>query len=553
MKKSLLVILVLGLLGGGGYVGVKGFKTWRQARLVRQAHGFLAKSDLRNAALCAHKAVQFNPSHVETCRLMAELAELAFSPNAIYWRARVVELEPRVLENRLAWANTSLKLGDQMSANKALLSIDEQGQKTAAYHKATAVLASALSQLPEAEAHFAEAARLEPNNSVSQLNLAVVRMLCPDEKVAADARASLRQLSTNAVVRCDALRRLAYDAAHRQRVAEALSLTDQVLKEPCASFGDRVSRLAYLEAAKESAFSQELAAVQTLAETNPNEVFDLCKWLLDSGHFKEGAAWMRNLPESTWKMQPLPQIRAEFLAALKDWTEIDRQIEGQNWGELEFMRLAFKVRAAKGRGDDMAARAAWLKSLKLASQRAEQLSQLVRTTSAWGWPAEREDVLWALVESFPNEKWAFQTLGVWLRGNGRTRGLQKLFTKVLEIEPANISAKNNLTFVSLLLDSREKKFHELAGEVFRSAPDNAFFVSTYALSLFLQKKAPEALKLFSRLKSEELENPSVAAWYGIILAGNGSHEMAKKYLELAEHGPLLPEEKELLQRAKSRT
>jgi hypothetical protein len=61
------------------------------------------------------------------------------------------------------------------------------------------------------------------------------------------------------------------------------------------------------------------------------------------------------------------------------------------------------------------------------------------------------------------------------------------------------------------------------------------------------------LKVLEALKPDQLEVPSVAAYYGVLLAANDEPEKAAKYLELAEKGQLLPEEKALLAEAKKRT
>ncbi len=52
------------------------------------------------------------------------------------------------------------------------------------------------------------------------------------------------------------------------------------------------------------------------------------------------------------------------------------------------------------------------------------------------------------------------------------------------------------------------------------------------------------------LKPGQLENPSIAVYYGVLLAASDERAKAGKYLDLAETGQLLPEEKALLQSAK---
>ena len=67
----------------------------------------------------------------------------------------------------------------------------------------------------------------------------------------------------------------------------------------------------------------------------------------------------------------------------------------------------------------------------------------------------------------------------------------------------------------------------------------------YAYSLYLQGRVAEGIAIMDSLKPAQLEIPGVALYYGALQASNAPAK-AKKYLDLAEHAPLLPEEKALL-------
>ena len=131
IKKVLLVGLILGLVTiGGGYAGYQAYKSARQARLIKQAHNYLAKpNEERKALLCIQRALRYNPKDVEACRLMAELAEHARSLDALKWRTRVVELKPRSLDDRLALAQTAIMFRDYASATNALEGVDAAGSR----------------------------------------------------------------------------------------------------------------------------------------------------------------------------------------------------------------------------------------------------------------------------------------------------------------------------------------------------------------------------------------------------------------------------------------
>ena len=132
---------------------------------------------------------------------------------------------------------------------------------------------------------------------------------------------------------------------------------------------------------------------------------------------------------------------------------------------------------------------------------------LLRLAAQWNWQSEGEDILWTIVNRYPGEQWAIQTLSQALYAGGRTRSLMQLFSQESKRVPSDLSAKNNLAMTALLLDAQELKPYDLAREVYQTSPTNASYVSTYAFSLYLQGKNAEALKVIKTLKPGELAGP----------------------------------------------
>ena len=133
----------------------------------------------------------------------------------------------------------------------------------------------------------------------------------------------------------------------------------------------------------------------------------------------------------------------------------------------------------------------------------------------------------------------------WAPTRSDGRGLQKLFSYLTQNNP-DPGTENNLALVSLLLGVNTDKAQELAEKVFKKDPKNPSFLSTYAFALHLKKKDAEGLRLFEQLSAKELEDPSIALYYGIALASSGQKEKAQKYLTLAGKAQTLPEERRLL-------
>lgn len=545
-----LVIVVL-FLTGGSYLARKGYESARQTRLLTQARGHIAKSESKEASLCLQRALQYNPKDVEACRLMADLSEENRSPAALLWRSRVVDLSPESVGDRLALAQTAVTFRDYISATNALSGISESGKRSAPYHNLAGGVALAANEFAEAENHFAEASRIDEQNAVPKLNLAVVRLHRTNAMMQSEARITLKQLAanpTNSSLRCMALRELIVDAMRYQRTNEALAISQELAGETNAAFSDRLLRLQVLRRSQDPKFKTVLNNVQREAAGSPKNVFELAMWQMANVPLSETLAWLISLPISMRTNQSVALLIAQSYTKFEDWQQLQTWVEQQNWGEVEFLRHAFKARALRGQDLTTASKTEWEQAIKAAM--AQKLSQIVllRLAASWNWQNEAEGILWGIYNNHPTEKWVLPALGQALLSGGKTRQLLALYRQEQTRSPLNISAKNNLAMTALLLDAKELRPHDLAREVYLNSPTNSAYASTYAFSLHLQGKNSDALKVMQTLKPQELENPSIAGYYALILKSAGLEAEAKRFLDLITNATLLPEERTLFER-----
>lgn len=554
VKKLVVVGLVLILIAGAGHFGIRGYASLRQARLVKQAKEYLAQADERKALLCLQRALRYNSRDIEACRLMAELADRTGSiPAAFIWRSRLVELNPRSLNDRLALVQSAIAVRDYAAATNALEGVDAAGRQTAAYHNIAGVAALTVNQVAQAEGHFLEASRLEPTNAVPQLNLAVVRLHGSNAPTVAQARATLSGISaTNSALRCQALRELLGDALRSRQTNAALALSKELVQQTNSAFSDRLLRLDVLKGSQDAEFKPALAAYQRDAGTNTANISKLGLWQMTRNGPADALVWLQTLPISTRTNQAVAPVLADCHAALQDWKGLQSAIDKQNWAELEFVRLAYKTRALRGQDLGGAAKGEWELALKAAGGQKQALMMLLRLAALWNWQTEGEEILWTIYNLDQSDPRAAQALSRVLLTNGRTRSLMSLFSQQVKRAPEDLGAKNNLAMTALLLEAPELKPHDLAREVYEKAPTNASFASTYAFSLHLQKKDAEALKVLQQLPPKALEDPSIAGYYGLVLKATGNAQKARACLDAAAKAPLLPEEKKLFEGARAK-
>ncbi len=550
MRKFILILLVFCVLAGGAVASRRYYRQWKVERTMSQARQAFERGDYHAALLWLRGALKANAANVEAVRLMGEFAELSQSPNAIAWRRRLVELQPTSVTNRLLLARVAIVHRDYDTAKTALDGVDTSGKKSAEYLKVSGSWAVATGQFPEAETNFREAMRLEPDNPIPRLNLAMLLVQRTDPQLAADGLQTLERLRTNAAVRDDALRHLALDAVRRTNYPRALSLVGELVRETNTPYSDRLLHLTILSDSKNPQLPGVLAGYQHEASTNAVQAFALSRWMLDSLGAMDAKAWLGSLSPGITTNLPVSLVMADACVAGAKWSELQAFLGPQDWAELDYLRMAYLCRALREQGLSSAARAEWSKALKAAEGRLDRLESLQLQTANWVWVPELEEVLWQIVNRFPAEKRAVKVLLDLLTLAGKTRSLLTLYAQEVRLDPGNLAIKNNLASIALLLNSSEHRPHELAREVYERQRDNPVFVTTYAYSLHLLKRSSEALALMNQLKPEDLEQPGIAGYYGLLLSAAGERTKAKAYFERSAQARLLPEEVELFKRSR---
>ena len=124
---------------------------------------------------------------------------------------------------------------------------------------------------------------------------------------------------------------------------------------------------------------------------------------------------------------------------------------------------------------------------------------------------------------------------------------------MVERDPKDAQARNNFAMVSLLLGTDTDQARKTAAELHAAEPDNPVFVSTYAFSLYQQGRPQEAAQALRALGLNRLDDPSLAAYYGVFLSAAGDTQTARIYLNKSAKAFLLPQEQALVDQAKKKT
>ncbi len=539
------------LLCAAGVFGWRMYVHIREDRIVKKARDFMEKKDYGQALIAAQWALQLSPRNVSVNRIMAELADVAGSSQAVFWHRSVAELEPGVPENHLKWAEAGLRSNNLPMAEQALVGVPGEAKKTAAFHEMAARVAQASNKTAEAATHFAEAVRIEPSNDTYRFGLATARLESPEAAIHDEARSVIDQFRANSEFRQRAHRALIQDHFRRSEWREGFLLAADLQATADAPFEDRMLLLDLLRKFKRPELHSYMMDVQTFAVRKPEQVATLVGWLNRNSMALVAADWSKRLPEAVRTSNPVPEAIAESYANLRDWPRLKPLVVEGNWEYADFMRLALLARVLREEGDQLGFRSQWTAAVRAAAQRPEAIERLARFAAASNWESDSIELLWQIARGSSNQLWALKELLGRYAAKNDTRGLLNVNARILEIEPQNLVAQNNLASLSLLLNANMDRAQTLATDAYKKQPENTAIASTYAFALHLQGKTDEGLQILRSLDPDLLENPSYAAYYGVLLVSARDPSGAEKYLDLADGGRIFPEEREMVANARA--
>jgi tetratricopeptide (TPR) repeat protein len=554
-ERTYIKLIVGGLVGLVLFIaltvaGVYFFHRWQERHLVRVSAAYLSGGDMKAAALTARRAYQMNPANADAARLIAQIAERAGDRAAVDWWRKVVELAPGKIDDALALVRAALRANDLVTAQKTLAAFDEAAKQTAGYHAAAGRLAEVKKNKAEAESHWAKASELAPDNTAYQFQLALIRLGSNDPAKRESALRTLDRLRTDPKQRTNATRTLILDGVAHHAEAKQMQLLAQELQSyPEATLADRLLYLEVLRQLRDPDFQKSLEKLQQETASNPVNLASVLTWMSGNETAAAGIEFSKTLPAESLAKWPVPPALAALYSALKDWSALEHMARTTDWQSYDFLRRAFLARALREQGKQFPSEQEWIDAQKDASVQPQSLLTLAQLTAAWGWENETVDLLWVLARIDETKLEALQTLYQHYSKKGDTSGLYRTLIRLTEAIPNDMILQNNLAQVSLLLGVDLERSRKVAADLASKEPSNGSYMATYAFSLYAKGDVKGALQAMDNLTSDQLRDPSLSAYYGIVLAAAGQKEKARDYLRRASEATLLPEEKALVTKA----
>jgi len=414
--------------------------------------------------------------------------------------------------------------------------------RNADYNEFMGVCTLDLHELGLAEIYFLKAIELEPKNPLYRLNLATFRLqMYADANIRAECLKDLKELQADTCVRLLATRALLTEAIRSRDGTLAQHYAKNLQSLPEHTFSDELHCLEAITS--KEVFNTTLDKIETLAQSDMPHAAETGEWLITHHMPSEMLRWYSKLPQSMQSQIRVQMAVAQAHLNLQNWENLQGLLANCHWENGEYLKEAMLVRCKRELGQP------WEKDWNRLTVQLESAPQieilLAQLLMDWQWRKEAIHLLMKASSRPETESRALQILWDSYSSTGETTELLHIARQQLNLDPSNPIHKNNVAFLSLLLNGITVTSENLARETCEINPQIPEWASTYAYALHLAGKKAESKKVMEALPPRALARPGVALYYAIVLAANGDTVKARECLAKLNPNGMLPEEKKL--------
>jgi predicted Zn-dependent protease len=543
LRLSLLFAGVAGVLAVTATLWI--YPWWRQRTAVDMARQWLVAGRLEQASESIQEAIKISPRRPETWQLAGDLARrLGNANSALIYSRKAVELVPADSDRVLTWASDALLAGQPDETRQALASLPPtEFVGSARAQRIAGELARRHLDFGTARKHFENALSLEGAVAINEVPLGIVLLRSSIPDVRQRGLDLLAKWVKDPEWGANASRNLLQDAlAHDDRTS-MLRWADSLRGHPRCTLGDLPDCLLALSKADERRFAEVLRTMKASHETDTANIALLVSWLNQIGRSAEAVGWIRTLPPEKVRKPPAAVSAAESLRHVADWPGLMEWVSSGDWGsDLEPVRLGYELLAARRSERTAEATYAWETLSARAAADGGRTLFVAESLYAWGLRDEALMLLWMATEI---PEIAVQSLGTLARHYQVERdsdGQFRVFKRLRSLRTQDHSVANNYAFFAALTGNDLRLAEQIAADNHHRYPANRAYLGTYALTLLVQNRAAEAIKLLQPSLTGLKAGPEIALAYGLALAATGERQKAGEVLATLDPATLTTHE-----------
>lgn len=529
------------------WFGYDVFRSWRAVSLSETAIQLIenepGEQEVREAWEKSRAAYRILPGDIRVVRVMAKVQSLLAPDQAPPFWKQAVELSGGAKDDRYAYFESLLRVGDLQEAQEQLNWFGEQRpERTDTIYLQARLLLAQQQLLPALEkiepllqredvqkehhTFFVQATQLSSDWEIQRRGIDHLFILAAgsDEMahMAATFLASVRGLTNDEYLKAaEQLRRLKKDRSDLLLAFRA---------ELSAGVGRDEVYQGLLEI-----FAKPLASDQ----------LELGRWLNQRRMYDKTLDLIEE--NQAIRRQDLFLVRADALALSGQWNALKDLLSRSQVPLDNYIGNVFRMRANFELGDFRRSQSDWDRAILDAGRDPEKLwflESYVRRLDLWGY---REEVLIALSELPLQARNAYTELLTQLQSEGRTADVLKRLEEMHKLFSDDVAIRNDMAYYRLLTGRDPQQALDVAENLIEQNPGFLAPRMTHAFALMELGRSQEALQ---SLQSINVDWDSVSQRYRLliacILAANGERVWAERYLGDLERSRLLPEERELI-------
>jgi len=281
-------------------------------------------------------------------------------------------------------------------------------------------------------------------------------------------------------------------------------------------------------------------------------------WMNQNGLAGDVVKWIDKLPSAHLGSPPTSIAAADAYATVKNWSRLKRWTRTGMWGDSEFLRVAYQAIATRqsqsrnGGAANTEFETLWRSAEQLTNDQPEHALALARLASKWEFENESEELWQRVAENPPMRREALEALRRFYRTKNETGKLYDVLQRLHETSPNEAPITADLARLGLNLEQNTERSHQLAKEAYDRAPKEVNCAVTYAFSLSRLGRNSEGLAIMGNLPPDQLHDQHAAVYVALLLAEASQLDGAQEYIAAADNGKIYPEEKKLLDEAKTK-
>jgi hypothetical protein len=528
------------------------FRTWQSNQAADQAQKALDAKKYEEAVLAAKRALQLDGNNTKAVGIMVSIAKHASPTDALRWEQRLAELQP----SSSAWldvAETAVLTRNVKIGQDALTKVADS-DKNLRYYRAAAGLSLLKNDRKGAIEAYQKALEQPGADARDRYNFATLNLSSADETSVNSGLSELEKLCVEPETSLQANRTLANYYVSAKRYDLASPHVQFLLSLSKVDLQDVLTALDFFNAVAPPRYSELLKSCIERFKGDPRPIAELVSWLNAHGKYNDAKATADQVSENVSKDPLYRAAVSQTYLNLRDWKSLQSLTDEGDWAANDYLRIAFNLKARREEnaiaGSEVDEQ--WNRALAKAQSYPNALVVLYRLATGWNWNPLAEKALWAAAGNPTVQKDALLNLWKLYGSEKNSSGLFRVANRLVEIDASDAGAKNNAVILGALLGVDNQTYREWAKANWEQYKDkHPEYATTYAYVLFQQGKLDDAQAVLMQMRPADFENPSDALYAGIIKAAAGEKDEAKRLLDIAAKGDLLPEEKALLERAQT--